>query len=88
MGGALAHDTEVAGRADDPASKVIMPDAIHHHARGQRILGIGEPTRQRGATSGRLDALERRHRRGLRIEDRQESRLDLFFRRVVDADRK
>ena len=52
---ALAHDAEIAGRADDAAAEVIMPDAIDHDARGQRIVGVGEPLRQRGAAAGRFD---------------------------------
>ena len=43
----LAHDAEIAGRADDALAEMIMPDAIHHHARRQRILRVRQPLRQR-----------------------------------------
>ena len=37
------------GVADDAAAEMILPDAIHHHARGQRIFGIDDPLGQFGA---------------------------------------
>ena len=30
----LAHDAEIAGRADDALAEMVVPDAVHHHARG------------------------------------------------------
>ncbi len=54
MRGTLAHAAEIVGRADDAASEMIMPDAIHHHARGQRIFGIGDPAGKLGARRGRV----------------------------------
>ena len=37
MRGALAHLAEIVGRADDAFAEMMLPDAIDHHARGQRI---------------------------------------------------
>ena len=36
---ALAHAAEIVGRGDDAAAEMVMPDPVHHHARGQRICG-------------------------------------------------
>ena len=38
----IAHLAEVAGRAHDARAEVMLPDPIHHHARGQRILRDGD----------------------------------------------
>ena len=51
MRGAGAHAAEIVRRVDDAAAEVILPDAIHHHARGERIVGIGDPLGQFGARS-------------------------------------
>ena len=42
MAGPVAHLAEVAGRAHDARAEMIEPDAIHHHARGQRIGRAGD----------------------------------------------
>src|SRR5262249_60515111 len=34
---AVAHLAEIARRADDAASEVVMPDAVDHHASGQWV---------------------------------------------------
>ena len=49
MRGLLAHDAEVARRADQAFAEVMLPDAVHDHARRQRIIGAGQPF---GAASG------------------------------------
>ena len=64
---------------------MIVPDAIHHHARGQRILRVGKPLRQRGAAAGGFDVRRRHDLRRRRIEQRQEAGLHFFFRGVVHA---
>ena len=51
VGGSFAHHTEIARGADNSAAEVVMPDAIGHHARGERILRIGQPVRQRTAAA-------------------------------------
>ncbi len=43
MRGSRAVCAEVAGRADQPFAEMILPDAIHHHARGERIRRIHNP---------------------------------------------
>ena len=69
---------EVVGRGDDPFAEVVQPDPVDHHARGQRMAGLGEPFREgqpaaagrgvlRGARPGE------RLRRGERL---QHARLD------------
>ena len=89
MRGPLAHDAEIARRADDALAEVIMPDAIHHHARG------AADSRDRSASwpapcGGRW--IRRRAGgtilAGAGIENREEARLHFFLRRVVDADRR
>src|SRR5580700_8431344 len=75
MRGTGAHAAEIAGRGDDAVSEMIVPDAIHHHARGQWIRRIGEPGGQGTAAAGGIDASGRSDFRIVRIENRKESRL-------------
>ena len=35
--------SEVARSRHDPAAEVVAPDAVHHHARGERIPGVRDP---------------------------------------------
>ena len=49
MAGASAHAAEVVRGSDDAAAKMILPDAVHHHAGGERIVRIGHPLGQFGA---------------------------------------
>ena len=37
---------EIVGRSDDALAEMMLPDAVDHHARGQRVVGAGEPTGQ------------------------------------------
>ena len=37
---------EIAGRRHQALPEVILPDAVDHHARGQRIVFAGDPVRQ------------------------------------------
>src|SRR5437762_2207269 len=57
-----AGGAEVARRRDEAAAEMIVPDPVHHHARGERILGTRDPIGQRGAAAGRLRAGPRRDR--------------------------
>ena len=43
MAGPRAVDAEVVRRVHEARAEVVLPDAVDHHARGQRIVGIGEP---------------------------------------------
>ena len=72
MGGMRAHASEVAWRGDDAVSEMIMPDAIHHHARRQGIGWIGEPSGQRAAAAGGVDARGRSNFSVAGIENRKE----------------
>ncbi len=48
----LAHLAEVARRADDAFAEMMLPDPVHHHARGQRIVRATRATRRsRGGAS-------------------------------------
>lgn len=42
----LAARAEVVRRRDEAAAEVVLPKAIHHHARGERVRGIGNPVRE------------------------------------------
>ena len=42
----VAVDAEIAGRPHDAFAEVMLPQAIHHHARRQRIRGRGDPLGQ------------------------------------------
>src|SRR5262245_50539123 len=41
--GSFAHFSKVARRADNSFSEMMLPDAGHHHAGGERILGLRQP---------------------------------------------
>ena len=38
-----------------PCAEMMLPDPIHHHARGQRILGAGHPVGDLQASAARCD---------------------------------
>jgi hypothetical protein len=46
MRGSLALRSEIFRSLDQAAAEVMLPDAIHRHARCQRILRAHEPSRQ------------------------------------------
>ena len=48
IGGLVAHHAEIVGRAHDALAHAELPDAIHHHAGGQRIIRRGQPVGKRG----------------------------------------
>src|SRR5690242_8784813 len=52
MGWTVAVDAEIAGRAHDAFAEMVLPEAIHHHASGQRIRGGGNPFGQSQPASG------------------------------------
>ena len=47
--GALAVDAKVGSGGDDAAPKVLLPNAIHYHARGEGIFRRSNPLGQRRA---------------------------------------
>ena len=44
---AVALASEIVRRGHDAAPEMSLPDAVHHHARGQRIVARRDPLRQR-----------------------------------------
>src|SRR5690242_10754657 len=58
MRGQLALPAEIVRRGYDPAAEVPLPDSIHHHAGGERMVRLRKPQ------SERLPAL--RHKRPFR----------------------
>ena len=42
----LAEQAEVARRADEAEAEMVLPDAVDHDARGQRIVLVGDRVRQ------------------------------------------
>ncbi len=64
----LAELAEVAGRADQAPAEVVLPDAVHHHARSERVILAGD-------RAGQLKpaAALREGRRVLNGEDGQEA---------------
>ena len=51
MRGPVAARAEIIDRADDPLAEQLLPDAIHHHSRGQRIVSTRDPVGQLPATA-------------------------------------
>ena len=83
MGGALAHQAEVAGRGHDPPAEMVLPDAVRHDAAGEGIFGASQPIRQRGPASRRFQSFGGRILGRRRIENREESRLHFFTGRGI-----
>ncbi len=78
-----AHLAEVADRFDDAVAEHLRPLAVDEHARGERVVGRGDPVRDRGAAAGRGGG---RHDLGLRVrQQRRKARLDLVELAVEDA---
>ena len=44
---AAAAKAKVARRADQAAAKMVIPNAVHHHAASQRMRRIAQPFGQR-----------------------------------------
>ncbi len=42
MGWLFSHASEVIDRGDDAAAKEPVPNAVHHHAGGERVLRVGD----------------------------------------------
>ena len=74
----LAHDSEVTRSRDDPASEMVLPNPVRHHAGRQRIGGIRQPAAQGGPPAGCCQRRDRLDSGWLRIEYRREAGLDLF----------
>ena len=53
----LPAHAEIAGRGDDPPAEVMLPETIHDHPRGQRVIRPREPGRQRRPPA-RLSSLD------------------------------
>src|SRR3954462_9586549 len=46
MGRRSSEFTEIIGCADNPFAKMMLPDTVHHHPGGQRIIRTGDPFSQ------------------------------------------
>ena len=79
IGGAIAHDAEVAAGADETGAEVSLPDAVHDHAGGEGIFRVGQPVGERGAAAGAGEAGGRDDLRVCGIEDGEEAGLHLFL---------
>ena len=66
MRGGRAELAVIVGRADDPFAEVMLPDAVDHHARDQRMLWAGEPLRELAPPAAGLDRRLGRPRDDLR----------------------
>ena len=81
--GGSPNVTEIAGRADDAAAKMVLPDAIDHDTRGQRVLGRGDPVGQLATASTGLGLLGRSGDRNVAAaEQARKARTDLLARNV------
>src|SRR5687767_7122083 len=55
MSGPLAVFAKVARRGNDSTPEMVLPEAVHHHARGQRVFWIDDPLRQRHSPTSRWE---------------------------------
>ena len=84
VGGRIAHHAEVARASHDAPAEVVLPDAVGHHAGGQRIVGRDEPAGQRRAATGGLRTCGGSgNHRLLGLEDRRKGRADPVFRLLL-----
>ena len=76
---AATEFSKITRRLDDAATEVAVPQAVHHHARGERVIRAGNPLGQRHAAAARGPALERvqpdRRRLGVAGDDARETGL-------------
>src|SRR5262249_27971714 len=73
---------EVAWAADNPLSEVIVPDAVRHHPRGERIRGVCQPVGESRAPAAGVQSFRSDNLRRSGIENRQEAWLNLIQRRI------
>ena len=85
--GRLAHLAEVARRADDALAEVVLPEAIDHHARGERVVLRRRATRRAraGASSTSRPRAAARERPLRLAHDREHAGRHLRSRRVRTA---
>jgi hypothetical protein len=50
MRGSGSHEAEVVRGGDEALAEVLLPDAIHDHACGERVAGARNPLREAEAT--------------------------------------
>src|SRR5438445_2374938 len=77
-----AHATEIVGRIDDSAAKVIMPNAVNDRSPGQRIFWVSDPPGESGATSSFILRLRKLEARTQSRNRRQSAGADCFTRFV------
>ena len=49
----FAHRAEVAGRGDESAAEMMLPEPVDDHPRGQRVFGADQPVRQGASAAAR-----------------------------------
>ena len=42
----VAAEAEIAGGGDEALAKVMVPEAVHDDAGGERVVGMGDPVRE------------------------------------------
>ena len=52
MRGLRAGSAEVVGSGDDPGAEVMLPNAVDHDPREERVLGGSDPVCERGTAAG------------------------------------
>ena len=86
---ATAEFAKIARRPDDAAAEVAVPQAIHHHTRGERVVPAGDPLSQRHSPAASRPALERVEPDGRRFivagDDARETSLNHWAMVVVFA---
>ena len=47
----FAAHAKIIFRSDDPRTKMMLPDAIHHYPRREWVIGTREPSRELAASA-------------------------------------
>ena len=73
----VAHDAEILGRFDESGAENFLPEAVHRHARGERVCGRDKPLREAETVQRRVF--------GERMQCCEHGGLQLVLRLVVLA---
>ena len=83
----FASRAEVAGRGDDPAPEVVLPEPVDDHTGGQRVIRPADPAGEfEPPARGGLPRLDRRREGVLLLRDEQDSRRPRADRRPLVLD--
>ena len=83
MRGRIAEQTDVVGRPHDASAEVMLPETVHHDARGEPVVGGGDPVGEgQPSARGLRTGSGWRDDRHAAADDRLKRRGDFVARRL------